>query len=115
MPDPLLAWVRRVARSVAFYPLLGLQAGATAVLCLIVGHRLRYDLGMTTLALILVAMVMLGMHREVTKIHALVNSRYEEQVEIVKEQNARIGQLLDALRSANVAVPPTWQGGDVDE
>lgn len=111
--------LRTAARSVLFYPLSGVWLVAMGLLAAVTARVLRADVAVVLFTLTVIAILLtatraeVGSTRaEVTKIHVLVNSQHDELVATITRMSTRIGQLLRALRTADVPVPHDDTGAD---
>jgi hypothetical protein len=105
-------YLRRVTRSVAFYPVTVVYVSAVVDLAAIVGGAVRLDIGLVLLALLAVVVILLSMRREVSNVHALVNSQHDALVASAESMGDRIDQLIAALNTAGVPVPHDEAGVD---
>jgi hypothetical protein len=101
------AYLRRVARSAAFYPVTVVYLAAVLALIGVVGGVLSLEVGLTALGFVAMLVVLVSMRGDVGQIHVLVNSQHDALLE-------RVDELLDALHEAGVAAPKDKAGVDRD-
>lgn len=107
MTAPTLATgiLTRITHSVIFYPISVVYGCAAALAAAVASHRMRLDVGVVLLTLIVVATLLVSTRREVALVHSLVNSQRDDLVATVQQMGGRIDQLTAALVDAGVAVP----------
>jgi hypothetical protein len=108
------AYLRRVSRTAAFYPVTIVYLAAAVDIAAIAGGAVRLDIGLALLGLLAVLVVLLAMRREVGSVHTLVNSQHDALVATIDAMSRRIEQLVDALHEAGVQVPHDQGGVDRD-
>lgn len=102
----------RVVHSIVFRPVTSVYAMSAALATTVAGHLLRADVAIALLTMAVVAVLVIATRQDVekirvlnTEIHDLVNSQHEEMVRTITRMSARIDQLLNAMRAANVTIP----------
>lgn len=103
---------RAIIRSLAFYPVTLTYLLAIAMLAAVLAGRLRLDVAFALFTLTVIAILLTATHREVTRIRALVDAQHDEMLRTINRMSTRIGQLLQALRRADVPVPHDNAGAD---
>jgi hypothetical protein len=91
-------WLRRLVDTAAFRPALTVYVASVAVSAAVADNRIRVEVGMAALGFVALLTALASMHREVEKVHTLVNSQRDELV-------ARITQLTAALVDTGQRVP----------
>jgi uncharacterized membrane protein YhaH (DUF805 family) len=106
------AYLGRIGRSAAFYPVTIVYLGAVLAVVAIVGGVLKLEIGLAILGFVALLVVSLSMRGDVRATHVLVNSKHDALLGQVTKMGDRIEQLLEALKDAKVSIPHDTQGVD---
>jgi hydrogenase-4 membrane subunit HyfE len=90
--------VRRLLATCTFYSITTLYLAAVAAIILTVQGAVSITAAAAALFALAVLLILAEMHREVRKVHTLVNSQRDLLL-------ARIDQLINTLEAAGVSVP----------
>lgn len=118
--------LREIVGSVSFYPVTLTYLAATVLAAAVANKVIQLAIGLILLSLFTFIVILLSMHREVNKVHTLVNSQHDALVGKLKEMSQRndelaetvsamalrIEELLDTLRAAGVPIPQDKAGVD---
>ena len=105
-------WLHRFATTAAFRPALIIYISAVLIAAAVAAQWVRGDVGVVVLGIVAVLAVLAAMHREVEKVHTLVNSQRDEMVAHIDDLTARVEQLTAVLIAAGQHVPvdPAQEG-----
>ena len=85
-----VAYLRRAADAAATIPALVIYVAAVATAAAVAGRAVRLDVGVVILGVFTVMVIQAAMHREVTKVHVLVNSQRDELVAHIQDLKAQL-------------------------